>query len=587
MAKLQMVEELKQFWNKISKTQRTIIIGVSVGVFILLTIFLVIPSSPDLVVLFSNLEEQDAAKIVTKLKEKNVKYDVKDNGTTVLVEKDKVSELRLSIAAEGGLESGALGYELFDKTNLGMSEFVQKLNFRRALEGELARTIGSMDEVKKCRVHIVIPDKALFEKDQKIPTASVTLKLKSGRSLSKISIEGIQNLVAGSIEGMQPQHVTIVDQRGKIISPPPLDEKSIAGLTSIQYDQQRKVEQYLASKAQSMMDGVLGPGNSEVRVNAELNFDQIETTTTDFDPEKQIERSEQEIVESTKSTDSLSYPAVSLDKNQSNKIKNYEISKSVEKIVKSVGTIKRLSVSALINSKVKVTDKEGVKSLEALPRKKEDITMLQDIIRNAVGYDPSRNDQVSVYEFAFDTTLLHEDIDEVLKGPWWKDPENQSIFILLGAMGFTIYLMFRILRSSEIKDRIRLAFGLPEKVIVEDDEMKEEEELEELDFDEEFLLMPSELPEQLLLEGERERDMDVGMLEEPEEEEVMFDKEALASQARAKLDELEAGEMTEEKMMKIEIKNKVQSFIESNTEDAVRLIRLFIAQDSDDRSFKL
>ncbi|MDQ1267054.1 MAG: flagellar M-ring protein FliF [Bacteroidota bacterium] len=584
MAKIALMDQMKGFFGRLTKIQK-IIIGTSIiGVIAALAVILFSTSGKEYAVLYKSLEEGDAGQIVAKLKEKVIDYKLEDNGSTILVEKEKVYDTRLSLASEGLPESGVVGYELFDKTNLGMSEFVQKLNFRRALEGELSRTVGSMDEVKKARVHIVIPEKALFEKDQKTPTASVTLKLKSGRSISKISIEGIQNLIASSIEGLQPEHVTIVDQRGKVISPPPLDEQSVAGLTSMQYEQQRKVEQYLSSKVQTLLDGVLGTGNSEVRVNSELDFTQIEKTVTDFDPERQVVRSEQQIAETSKSADSLSYPYVNMDKNQSNVISNYEISKSVEKIVQGVGVVKRLSIAALINGTVKVTEKDGSKSLEYIPRSDKEIQKLTEIVKNAVGFDPSRNDQVSVMEFPFDTSLQQEDLEDYYQGPWWKNPDNQKLMVLIMAMLLTIFILFRVLQSKQIKDRIRLALGLPDKVIIEDEEEKEEE-LEELDFDEEFLLLPAELPEQLLLEGEKE-EKELELPEEEFEEMPAFDKDDLASQARAKLEEYEAGEMTEEMLMKLELKNKVQSYIDDQTDEAVRLIRVFISQDQEDRANK-
>ncbi|MCX6147424.1 MAG: flagellar basal-body MS-ring/collar protein FliF, partial [Candidatus Kapabacteria bacterium] len=267
MAEYALVEQIKNFTNRLTRAQK-IAVSTVLGIVVIgiISVFL-IQGEKKKEVLFSNLEATDAAKIVEKLKEKKIDYELKDNGQTILVDKGVVFDTRLDMVNQGLPESSDVGYELFDKTNLGMSEFVQKLNFRRALEGELARTINSMDEIKKARVHLVIPEKALFSKDQKKPTASVNLHLKSGKSVSKISIDGIQNLVASSIEGMQIGDVKVMDQKGKVLSDAPLDENSVAGLTDAQHEQQRKTEQYLAQKAQSILDGVLGTGNAEVRVN--------------------------------------------------------------------------------------------------------------------------------------------------------------------------------------------------------------------------------------------------------------------------------------------------------------------------------
>jgi flagellar M-ring protein FliF len=463
-----------------------------------------------------------------------------------------------------------------------MSEFVQKLNYRRALEGELARTISSLDEVKKARVHLVIPEKQLFEKDKKDPTASVSLWLNSGRSISKVSIEGIQNLVASSVEGMLTDHVTVVDQRGKIISPPPLDESSIAGLTNMQHQQQIEAESHLSGKVQSLLDGVLGPNNSEVRVNVELDFTKIEKTITDFDPERQVTRSEQTITEISESTDSLSYPAVSMARDKQNVISNYEISKTESRIVEEVGNVRRLSVAAMVNDVVKVvTNENGEKTIEYVPRTEEEMKKLEETIKNAVGYDPGRNDQITVLNVPFDMTHLEEELRYDIRPIWWQDPENIKLFFLILAMLITIFILYRVLQSKQIRERFRIALGLPAHIEIDEDELdeEEEEELEELEFDEDdLMLLPAELPDQLLLEGER-MDREDGMPIEGEDEGL--DQDALARRAKAGLED-DGGDMTEDQLMSLEIKNKVQDFIEDQPQEAARLVRVLIQQDYQD-----
>lgn len=471
-----------------------------------------------------------------------------------------------------------------------MSEFVQKLNYRRALEGELARTIGTLDEVKKVRVHIVVPEKTLFKKDEKQPTASITLHLKTGRSLSKISIEGIQNLVASSVEGLSIDRVTVVDGRGKVLSEAPLDNTSVVGLTSTQHDIQRKVEQHYADKVQSLLDGVLGMDNAKVRVNAEIDFTQIEKTITDYDPERQVIRSEQNIQEVSESHDSLSYPAVNQAKNSSNLIQNYEITKSVAHIVESTGNVKRLTVSALINGTTKIISEEGIRSLQYTPRPKEELEQLTLAVKNAVGYDPVRNDQISVLNVPFDNSLLEQELEETQPVLWYQDQDNIKIIGLVIAMLITILLMYSMLQSRYVKDRLRLALGLPNPktlalAAIEDDDEEEEEaeeELDDLSLDEDdLLLLPAELPEQLLLEGENFED---DMFEQDQSDDD--DQISLAERAKAALEEVETPEMTEDMLMKLEIKDKVQGFLEDQTEDAVRLVRLLLAQDLDASNFK-
>ncbi|MGA2296426.1 MAG: flagellar basal-body MS-ring/collar protein FliF [FCB group bacterium] len=586
MAKNEIINQTKTFVNKLPFFQKVIIIFVTLVVIVGLVYLFSLATDKEYAVLYTSLDEKEASKIVEKLKEKEIAYKFKDNGTTILVDKTKLYDTRLDMANQGLPESGTVGYELFDKTNLGMSEFVQKLNLRRALEGELAKTIGTIDDVLKARVHIVIPEKALFDKDQKLPTASVTLHMKSTRPLNKSSIVGIQNLVASSVEGMSPNNVTIVDQRGKILSEVQLDESTVAGMTAKQYLQQMNVEHYLTNKVQSLLDGVLGEGNSEVRVNADLDFTQIEKTITDYDPEKQVVRSEQQMNEQSSSVDSLNYPAVNSAKTQTNTISNYEITKSVQKIVEGVGTIKRLSVATLINGTTKVIDKNGNKTLQYTPRSDEDMQKLTLVVKNAIGFDPSRNDQVSVLTVPFDTSVQEESLKVEKKTPWMEDPDNIKLLILLGVIFITVIIMYRLLQSKAIKERLRIALALPDHISVrmedEEDEVKEEHLHDLVMDDDQMLLLPAELPDQMMLEGDRGGGR-YGYYDEEEEGGQKLDKETLAARARARLEGGEFGGFTEESLLKIELKNKVQEYIESQPGDAVKLIRMLLSQDVEEK----
>lgn len=577
MAKLEFIEQAKTFYNNLSKWQRVSILSVAGLVVIgVMALMLTTGEKKEYAVLFSDLDQNEAAKIVENLKERKIEYELKDGGSTILVEKGTVYEQRLTLAKDGIPAQGGVGYEIFDKTNLGMSEFVQKLNYRRALEGELSRTIGSMNEVQKARVHIVIPEKTLFEKDKKEPTASVILHFKNGKVIDNVSIVGIQNLVSSSVEGLQTAAVTVVDYRGKILSPAPLDDKTVAGLSSKQYEQQMEVEQNVTNKVQSLLDGVLGYGNSEVRVSAELDFTQIDKTITDFDPEKQVVRSEQNILDNSKSSDSLSYPAVNMEKGLSNQIANYEISKTVQRVIEGVGNVKRLSVAVLINGTYKVVEKEGIKTMTYVPRTQEELNKLTDIVKNSVGFDITRNDQVYLENVPFETQNIDQQIQNINKPVWYLDKDNWKLFALLFAMLLTVIMIYKLLQSKVIKDRFRIAFALPENVLIESeeepDEEEEEDELEEIEFDDdELLLLPAELPEQLLLEGERS---EMGLDEYDDDDDDDFD---LAGAASASADN--APELTEEALMRLEIKSKVQDFIGTETQDAVRLVRILLAQD--------
>lgn len=578
---LAFADNTMSFFTKLSKKQKIISASALGGVVALLILIISLSTETKMATLYTDLEQGDSGKIIEVLDEKEVKYVLKDGGAKIEVPREEVDKIRIELAKQGLPENSNVGYEIFDRTNLGMSEFVQKLNFRRALEGELANTITNMDEVKKARVHIVIPEKALFKKDEKKPTASVTLHLKNGRSISKISVEGIQNLISSSVEGLVPSDVKVMDNKANVLSQEALDENSIAGKTALQHQQQRNVEGYYAEKIQSLLDGVLGSDNTKVKVNAELDFTQIEQEKTEFDPDGAVVRSEQNLKNIDESADSLSYPYVNMAKDETNQIANYEISKNVEKIMHEVGAIKRLTVSVLINGTAQIVKKEdGEKIIQYNPRSDEEMQKFNEIVRNAVGYNSNRNDQVSVINVPFAHTLDKDNYLDEFQPPWYEIPENKRILYLVGIMLIIFILMVMILQSKQVRDRVRIAMGLPSKVVIDDYEIEaetKEEQLEEIEFDDDdLLLLPAELPDQFLLDQEvpvSEREIDDEI-----ESELAFERDSLADMANADFDD---EELSEEALMKLEIKGKVEQFIDENTVEAVRLIRIMMMQDDD------
>jgi flagellar M-ring protein FliF len=397
-----MAGQFSTFVAQLSLTQK-ILMGVVALVAIGAVVGLVaLVNQPSYGTLFSNLEPDDASKIVEKLKERKVPYTLDDNGKTILVPKQQIYDLRLALVGQGLPKSSVVGYELFGRTNLGVSDFVQKVHYRRALEGELARTILQLDEVEGARVHLVVPQKAIFKEDEKPATASVVLRLKSGRKPKPETIQGIAHLVASSVEGLEASNVTILDARGMLLSDH-TKPNSLASLTSSQYELQRNVEGYLAQKAQRLLEGVVGTGNAIVQVNADLDFRQIERTLEQYDPEKTAIRSEQTTEEKTSGKDS------STPSTRSNTTTNYEVNKSLEHIVENVGSIKRLTVAALVNGSFQPVERNGVKETEYQPRTEEELRQLTQIVKNAVGYSEQRADQVSVVNMPFGNALQADD----------------------------------------------------------------------------------------------------------------------------------------------------------------------------------
>jgi flagellar M-ring protein FliF len=420
--------QINAFVNRLSAGQKTALIGVTLVSIALIIGLVALVNRPTYGTLFTNLNEGDASKIVEKLKAKEIPYQLDDGGKTVLVPKTQIYDLRLSMAGEGLPQSSLIGYEIFDRTNLGVSDFVQKINYRRALEGELARTILQLNEVEGARVHIVVPERTLFKEDQKSATASVVLKLKSGLPLKEGAVQGIAHLVSSSVEGLEASNVTILDTRGNLLSENNNKANSFASMTSAQYELQQKVETYLSTKAQHMLESVVGPGNAIVQVNAELDFRQAERTMEMYDPEKTVVRSEQITDEKNVSGDSAQ-PST-----RTSSITNYEVNKTIEHVVDNLGNIKRLSVAALVNGRTAGEEASPDKKSSYTPRGTEEMNQLGDIVKKAVGYSPDRKDEISVVNLPFGNSLQPGDLvyKDSPVSEYLNDPGGliQKIFIV-------------------------------------------------------------------------------------------------------------------------------------------------------------
>ncbi len=532
-------QQIRSLWQRLSTAQRIGLIA-GAGAIVALGIWLLsMTLRPEMRVLFSGLEPQDAAAIVEKLKERGIPYELTDDGRTIRIPAAQLYETRLQLAAQGLPQKSTVGYELFDKASFGMSDFVQKLNYRRALEGELARTISTLEEVEQARVHIVIPERSLFETQERKPTASVILRLKDGRSLSRLNIEGIQHLVASSVEGLEPSAVTVVDQRGRLLSELTPAPGTVAGMTQAQYELQQRVDQYLTAKVQSLLDGVLGAGNAVVRVTAELDFTQLERTREDYDPERQATRSEQTISEVSTSGDTAAGSTARTQR--SNTIVNYEIPRTIERVTTAPGVIKRLTVAALINGTTRLVQEGGQWKRLYIPRTQEEMEKLTDIIKNAVGYDPARNDQVSVVNVQFDT-------GEEPQPPraWYELPPEQWLrLVLIGlAMLIGFWALRNVLRSPVLRPHIEL---VPEPVLTQTPP-------------------PPSLPQTEMLPQ-------LPGKAAPEELPAEEKPKALEEHDRQH-------EAAKETIFAEELRSRIREYIQQKPKDAARLVRLLLSEET-------
>lgn len=393
--------------------QRKIALAAATALTLGLFAFIIIQArTVDYQLLYGNLAETDASAVIEWLKGQNVPYQLKNNGHNILIPAKNVYETRLSLAAQGLPQGGGVGFEIFDKQSFALTDFVQKINYSRALQGELARTIATLGPVESARVHLALPEKRLFRDQQQPATASVILKLAPGKRLSEGQIEGIVHLVSSSIEGLEPGKVTIIDQNGNVLSR--IGDKSSRGnLSPDMLEYQSLVEQRLENRAQALLDKSLGARNAMVRVSATLDFAQTEKTEETFDPEEPVIRSEQVNEEKTGSEISGGIPGVqsnlegntnqtagaSPPSSRSQRTTNYEISKVVAKTVNPVGTISKISVSVLVADKmVPGKDKEPPTSE---PRSAEELKAVETLIASALGIDSARGDKIEVTSMPF------------------------------------------------------------------------------------------------------------------------------------------------------------------------------------------
>lgn len=375
-------------------------------------------TTPQMVPLFTDLSVEDSSAIIKDLERQAIDYKLKNDGAIVMVPKDKVARLRMKLA-EGGLpKGGGVGYEIFDKSDaLGATSFIQNINHLRALEGELSRTIRSIDRVDAARVHLVLPERPLFSRDKVEATASVVLKVRG--QLEPQQVRAIRHLVATAVNGMKPERVTVVDETGRMLADgaSPDDPMSGAGAD----ERKSAYENRLRSQVEGIVSSVVGPGHARVQLTADFDLNRITQTSDKFDPDGRVVRSSQTREEQSDSTQGKESGQVSVggqlpgsnqdgtsggdrNKDQSKKteeIVNYEISRTTKTEVTEAGRINRISAAVLVDGRYTKNDKG---EMVYQPRAKEEIDRISALVRSAIGFDAKRGDQVEVVNLRFAET---------------------------------------------------------------------------------------------------------------------------------------------------------------------------------------
>jgi flagellar M-ring protein FliF len=456
--------QIAEFVKNLSPMKKLALAGTSFAIMGGIAALFMWASSTAYVPLMSNLNPEDSANIIRVLREKRIPFNVDTSGRNITVPPEEMDTLRLELASMGMPQTSVVGYEVFDKQQLGSTSFVQKVNQKRALEGELTRTIGTIKGVKRARVHLAMPQKSTFVEDQKKSTASVALDLEPGIVLNEKQIYGIGNLVARAVEGMEVDDVVILDQNGKMLSKNTSDP--LAAATANQLDLQRKKEEDLEKRVEHLLGRVVGDGRVVAKVSAELDFAQVNETQTTYDQEgaaiRSTEKRNENMEGSRPGPQGLAGassnlpgapPAANGDiRNQTNKaneVTNYEVPQTVRRTIRPTGSIKRLSVAVMVDGKtVKTTGKDGVvqSKVEAWPAEK--LKEFEDMAARAVGLDKARGDTLEIKNMEF----THEDFEEASRIIAEKEHRSyiQNI-VMYGVIGIMILLFFLVVVKPFIK----------------------------------------------------------------------------------------------------------------------------------------
>jgi len=438
---VQILNILGNIFRHYSPAQRVVLAVVFV-LLLSVTISLVLwANRPEFVILYSDLDGKNASKIVEELQGSKIRFEIEDGGATIMVPKENAAELRLRFIDAGYVGQVVAGYDLFDDQKLGMTSFMQQLNMRRALEGELTKTINQFPGVNNSRVHLVMPEGKLFEKGE-AASASIVLNLSPGRYVGENQIKGITALVANSVEGLNSDAVVVVDTDGNLLSDGK-GEEIVMGASGSQWDLRHTIERKLEAKVQHLLEGIVGPQNSMVEISVDMNFEKLERTQELFDPENVVVVSEERHAESLINLDTLNN--VNSRQENENVVTNYELNKTVEHYVANTGVVTKQTVAVLINGSFRdINNEDGQTTREYVARTNQELAQIAALVRSAVGYTEDRGDVVEVQNIKFDKSLVEDDRDyfeEVAA------KEMQAGLINKGLMALGLLVAFFVVRG--------------------------------------------------------------------------------------------------------------------------------------------
>jgi flagellar M-ring protein FliF len=467
-----LLEKLKSITSNFTTTQLATIAGAFVVVVAIVAGSAWWLNTPDYALLFSEMDSESAAQVVTRLKSMKVQYRIDPGGGAIRVPSDQVDELRMEFSSQGMPSSGRIGFEIFDRTAFGATEFLEKVNYRRALEGEIARTIATLSEVSNARVHIAMGKDSLFG-EPRPAKASVVLKLRGQRQLSASAISGISNMVAASVEGLGPESVVILDSFGRPLARPQADANDPLG--AAQLDRQQRLERDLSTKVIALLEPVVGAERVRVNVALKLNPNTSEETEEKFDPNTVI-RSVQRTSDIANTPGGIgavagarsNLPPQPADPKtpqvvvpgagtaRTAETTNYEVSKTTRRVLQPPGDVARLSVAVILDDDhVQKKEQDGTVSTVRQPRKTEEIQKIQALVAAAVGLDTERGDLLTVENVSFDEPQVEDETPPsvfVRYAPQINEVGRLVTVLVIGLVGF-FFVVKPLLKAGGLSSR--------------------------------------------------------------------------------------------------------------------------------------
>jgi flagellar M-ring protein FliF len=465
----QFFQQITKIWTELGTPQRMIVSAAALAVVAGIGALLFWAQSPDMKLLYGKLGEKEASEVVAVLEEKNIKFELRGGGTSIYVPANDVYRVRMDLAAKGLPNTDGVGFEIFDRSNFGISDFVQRTNYSRALQGELSRTVAQMKGVKSARVMVVMPESRLLVKtSDSRPTASVFVDTGSTK-LDTQAVNSIRSLVASSVEGLKLDDVAVIDNAGNVLSEDLKSDPQL-GSASSQVKYRQQTEDYLTSKVETMLAKVLGPGNAVVRVSATINTEASTTTEEKFDPEGQVPRQEVATEDTSSITEkgaeknagtgtAANVPdpnAGDADKGtskssntvRSSKTQSYEINKTLTNVIKNPGAITRISAAVFLSQKL------NTETNAPTPRTPEQLNELRNMVVNALGISIPKNETatnyVSIQEVVFPSAVnsLSTPVDKVTG---YMEMARPIAALAIAAIVFAVFFfMLRRAKPEEI-----------------------------------------------------------------------------------------------------------------------------------------